>query len=308
MRCMKAALLFLVPLVSACATLPTGPSVNVMPAQGKPFEEFVKEDATCKHWAERQMGNSTQETYDKNLATGAVAGTAVGAGLGAAIGSASGHAGAGAAVGAVTGLLFGSAIGSGAGQEGSREVQRRYDNAYLQCMYTYGNQLPGHHPVAVAAPRPVAVAPPPPPPVLPVVEAQAGDVPPDALAPPENTPPPPPPEVAPAPGQYAPPPPVYIEQAPQFIYSPQLGMYVAVGVPYDLVYTGSEYFYWYGGYWFHGPYYNGPWAYATRAYYPPALLQFRIGNVRYYRNYEYRQWQRHGQHYNGRFHRPEFRR
>jgi hypothetical protein len=273
-----------------------------MPGQGKPFETFMKEDAACRQWAERQTGSSTQETYDKDLATGAIAGTAVGAGLGAAIGSASGHAGAGAAIGAASGLLFGSAVGANSGEVSSRELQRRYDNAFMQCMYSYGNQVPGYHPKVAARPKPAPV-PPPPPPVAP-----PEDVPADAVAPPENTPPPAPPEIAPPAAQYAPPPPVYVEQSPQFIYSEPLGMYVAVGVPYDLVYTGSEYFYWYNGHWYRGPYYNGPWTYATRAYYPPALLQFRIGYIRHYRNYEYRQWQRHGPRYRGRFHRPEFRR
>jgi len=297
-------LLFML-MLSACATMPPGPSVNVLPAQGKPFEVFVKEDSTCKQWAQSQIGNSTQETFDKNAVGGAVAGTAIGAGLGAAMGSASGHAGAGAGIGAATGLLFGSVIGSENGQISSREVQRRYDNAYMQCMYTYGNQVPGYRPVVVA-PRPVAAVPPPPPPVAQAAPVPSGDVPPDAVAPPDNTPPPAPPEVAPP--QYAQPAPIYVQQAPQFVYSPQLGMYVAVGVPYDLVYNGSEYFYYYGGYWYHGPYYNGPWVFATRAYFPPPLLRFNIGYIRYYRDYEFRQWRMHGRAYRGRFHTPEFRR
>lgn len=275
--------------LSGCATLPTGPSVNVMPAHGKPFNEFKNEDTTCRQWAEQQMGNSVQENYDKNLATGAVVGTVAGAGVGAAIGSASGHAGAGAAIGAASGLLFGSAVGSNAGQASSREVQRRYDNAYVQCMYSYGNQVPGSRPRAVsAAPRPEVVAPPPP-----AAEFQE-----DA--------PPPPPEMAP--GQYAPPPAVYVEEAPQFIYSPKLNMYVAVGVPYDLVYTGNEYFYFYGGRWFRGPYFNGPWVFATRAYFPPVLLRYRIDRIRHFRDMEFRRYERNRAHYDGRFHRPEFRR
>jgi hypothetical protein len=266
----KTTLIISMLMVSGCATFPTGPSVNVMPSQGKNFDVFLTEDAKCRQWAE-QHGGSAQDSYPTI-------------------------------------------------EDYGREAQRRYDNAYVQCMYSYGNQVPGHEQAATAAPNPAVAAPPPPPatpPVAttppqsatpPVVVAQMGDVPPDAVAPPDNTPPPPPPETAPAPGQYASPPPVYIDQAPQFIYSPQLGMYVAVGVPYDIVYTGNEYFYWYGGRWYHGPYYNGPWAFATRAYYPPALLRFRIGYIRQYRNYEYRQWQRHGRNYRGRFHRPAFRR
>ena len=278
-------------VLSACATLPTGPSVNVLPAQGKPFETFRTEDATCRQWAEQQTGKSTQETYNKNVATGAVAGTAVGAGLGAAVGSASGHAGTGALVGAVSGLLVGTAAGSSSGQVYGREAQRRYDNAYAQCMYSYGNQVPGYRPHVVAVPhQPVAVAPPPPPPA---VMTQTNG--------------PPPSEVLPEPGQYPPPPEVYIDETPQFIYSPALNMYVAVGVPYDLVYTGIDYFYFYGGRWYRGPYYNGPWALAPRRDYPPVLLRYRIGQIRHYRDAEFRRYEHDRAHYDGRFHRPEFR-
>ena len=270
-------------LLCGCATLPTGPSVNVLPAQGKPFDTFRAEDATCRQWAEQQVGKSTQETYNSNVATGAVAGTAVGAGLGAAVGSASGHAGAGALIGAASGLLVGTAAGSNSGQAYGREAQRRYDNAYVQCMYSYGNQVPGYRPRVVAAP-------PPPPPTVMVQAA---------------VPPPPPPVMAP--DQDPAPPEVYISEAPQFIYSPELSMYVAVGVPYDLVYTGNEYFYFYGGHWYHGPYYNGPWVFAPQRIYPPVFLRFRIGEIRNFRDAEFRRYEHDRGHYGGHFHRPAFR-
>ena len=268
--------------LTGCATLPTGPSVNVLPAQGKPFEVFRGEDATCRQWAEQQLGKPVQETYQQNVATGAVAGTAIGAGLGAALGSASGHAGAGAAIGAASGLLFGTAAGSSAGQGYGREAQRRYDNSYLQCMYSYGNQLPPQRRVAAAAP-PVVVAPPPPARILP----------------------PPQPAFAPEPQDYPPPPEVYFERSPEFIYSPSLNMYVAVGVPYDLYYTGSEYFYFHQGRWYRGPYYDGPWSFAPRRSYPPMFLRYGIGNFRRFRDVEYRRYERDRAHYDGHFHRPE---
>src|SRR6185369_16370877 len=101
--------------LTGCATLPTGPSVRVLPAPGKPFEQFMADDAVCRQWSEQQLGISTQETVNRNAATGAVVGTAVGAGLGAAIGAASGHPGVGAAIGAGSGLLVGTASGANAG-------------------------------------------------------------------------------------------------------------------------------------------------------------------------------------------------
>lgn len=266
--------MFLLVVLSGCATLPSGPSVNVLPTQGKHFDTFRTEDAACRQWAEQRLGMSAQQAYDSNVATGAVAGTAIGTGLGAAIGSASGHAGGGALVGAATGLLLGSAAGSDSGRVYGRDAQRRYDNAYVQCMYSYGNQVPGYSPRAVAATAP---------------------------------PPPPPPEMMPEPEQYPPPAEVYVEEAPQFIYSPALNMYVAVGIPYDLVYSGTEYLYFFSGRWYRGPYYNGPWVLATRSHFPPALLRFGINNVRHYRDSEYRRYTHDRAHYDGRIHRPEFR-
>lgn len=112
---------------------------------------------------------------------------------------------------------------------------------------------------------------------------------------------------APNPEDYPPPQAVAIETAPEFIYLPSLKMYVAVGVPYDLVYSGSDYFYFFGGRWYRGPYYNGPWVYVPRSSYPPAFLRFRINSIRKYREAEFRRYELDRAHYDGRFHRPELR-
>jgi uncharacterized protein YcfJ len=134
--------LFAVLAAGGCATLPTGPSVRVLPAPGKTFEQFQVDDAICRQWADRQIGKP-QDTANQNTVTGAAVGTVVGAGLGAAIGAASGNPGAGAAIGAGSGLLVGTASGASAGQVYGAEAQRRYDNTYVQCMYSKGNQVPG---------------------------------------------------------------------------------------------------------------------------------------------------------------------
>jgi hypothetical protein len=131
----------LVVMLIGCATVPTGPSVMVLPAPGKPFEEFQAEDANCKWWASQQSGLSAQETVNQNTVSGAVVGTVIGAGLGAAIGAISGNPGMGAAVGAGSGLLSGTISGASAGQGYAWEAQRRYDIAYQQCMYSKGNQV-----------------------------------------------------------------------------------------------------------------------------------------------------------------------
>ena len=144
---------------SGCATVPTGPSVMVLPAQGKPFEAFQADDSVCRQWAAQQAGAGPSETTNQNLANGAVLGTIMGAGLGAAIGAASGATGTGAAIGAASGLIGGTAIASGPAYGAGWEVQRRYDIAYQQCMYAKGNLIPG-----MTRSRTIRRIPPPPPP------------------------------------------------------------------------------------------------------------------------------------------------
>ena len=146
-------------MLVGCATVPKGPSVMVLPPDGKAFDQFMAEDAICRQWAAQQIGLSPQETANKNTATGAVVGTVIGAGLGAAIGSTTGDMGAGAAIGAASGLLIGGSAGASSGQVYGWEAQRRYDIAYMQCMYAKGNQIPG----VVTRTRRVQTIPPPPP-------------------------------------------------------------------------------------------------------------------------------------------------
>jgi hypothetical protein len=153
--------LFLALLVlGGCATVPSGPSVMVLPPPGKPFEVFQADDIICRQWAAQRIGLSPQETVSQNTVTGAVVGTVIGAGLGAAIGSTSGDAGAGAAIGAASGLLLGTVSGADSARVYGWQAQRMYDMAYMQCMYAKGNQIPG----VVTRTRSVERTLPPPPP------------------------------------------------------------------------------------------------------------------------------------------------
>ncbi len=130
-------------VLGGCATIPTGPSVMVLPPAGKSWGQFQLEDAKCRQWASQQVGANPQEVANQNTAAGAVAGTAIGAGIGAAMGSASGDTASGAVFGAATGMLFGAAAGASSGQYYGSEAQRRYDIAYQPCMYANGNIIPG---------------------------------------------------------------------------------------------------------------------------------------------------------------------
>jgi outer membrane lipoprotein SlyB len=154
-------LILVLGVVSACATVPTGPSVMVLPAVGKPFDQFQLDDMVCRQYAQQQVGVAPGQAAAQSAVNTAVLGTAIGAAAGAAIGAATGHPGVGAAVGAGGGLLTGTAAGAQAGAVSSGALQERFDISYVQCMYAKGDQVPG------VAPAPSPSIPPPPPPPSP---------------------------------------------------------------------------------------------------------------------------------------------
>lgn len=129
--------------LSACAVAPpSGPRVMALPAPNKDFPTFQREDATCRQFASDQIGGAAgaRDATDRAVGTG-LAGAALGAGAGAALGSLSGHMGAGAAVGGVLGALVGGSAAASGAQGSANDLQQRYDTAYTQCMYAYGNTV-----------------------------------------------------------------------------------------------------------------------------------------------------------------------
>lgn len=166
-------------LLAGCATLPSGPSVMVLPGGGKDFDAFRYDDAVCRQWADQQLGTTPQQAANNAAVGSAAVGTVLGAATGAAIGTAYGNPAMGAAVGSGVGLLGGSSVGANQAAGAEWALQRRYDNAYVQCMYAKGNQVPvSGYPARPRRQR--ASAPPPSPP-------------PDIPPPPAGRPPPPPP-------------------------------------------------------------------------------------------------------------------
>ncbi len=124
--------------LGGCATVPTGPTVMVLPGQGKNFEQFRQDNMICRQYAYDEIGGKTaQQTTNESTLKSA----GVGALLGGALGAAAGH-GRGAGIGAASGALMGTAIGSSNGYGDAYGVQRRYNNAYEQCMYAKGNRIP----------------------------------------------------------------------------------------------------------------------------------------------------------------------
>lgn len=85
-------------------------------------------------------------------------------------------------------------------------------------------------------------------------------------------------------------PPVVIARPPLFLYPPQLGFYVAVGVGYDLFYSGNVYYLNSGNIWYSSPYYNGPWVKANYKHIPYGIRKHDFKQIRYYRDYSYRKY------------------
>ena len=151
--------------IAGCASIPSGPSVMVLPGSTKTWDQFQVDDADCRNYSHSVVGgkDANQAAAD-SAAKSAVVGTAVGAAAGALIG---GNA-AGAGVGAGVGLLGGSLVGADAGSVSGRSLQQRYDFAFQQCMYAKGHQVPVARgsmarSSAPRPPPPPAGTPPPPP-------------------------------------------------------------------------------------------------------------------------------------------------
>jgi hypothetical protein len=156
-------------MLGACASVPSGPGVMVLPGTGKNFDQFRFDDNECRQFSSAQVGGATPNKVatDSGVKSAAV-GTLIGAAAGAAI-----NGGQGAAVGAGVGLAMGALAGTGAANSSTYDLQRRYDVAYTQCMYAKGHKVPvsgrystteANAPVASTPPPPPPGAPPPPPP------------------------------------------------------------------------------------------------------------------------------------------------
>src|SRR5687768_6534155 len=87
--------------LTACVSMPTGPSMMALPGTGRSFDEFRYDDYLCRQFASDQVGGNTPSRASVSSGVGSAA---VGAGVGAAAGAALGG-GRGAAIGAGTGAL-----------------------------------------------------------------------------------------------------------------------------------------------------------------------------------------------------------
>lgn len=127
-------------LLGACATapvpVPVGPSVLVLPAADKSFDQFVGDDGACRQFAAGRSGGSTPSQAS---ATGDPAPS-------------------------------GGEGGRDAEARSSVTMQEHYDIGYLQCMYAKGHRVPVDS-QSVYESRLDSYPPPPPPPVHSMVPA-----------------------------------------------------------------------------------------------------------------------------------------
>lgn len=100
-------------------------------------------------------------------------------------------------------------------------------------------------------------------------------------------------------------PPVVIEEPPVFVMPPVLGFYVAVGIPYDMLFVSNFYYLHRGNAWYRAPHYNGPWVVTPYRSLPPGIRKHRFERIRYYRDEEYRRYRNDEMHYGGHHFRPE---
>ena len=147
-------------LLAGCAQTPLGPTVQVMPGPGKSFETFQADQALCKGYAGDQVKGQAEAANQRAVGAAALT-TVLGVGVGAAAGSLGGVAGQGAGIGAASGALVGAGIGAQNSSMEQMNIQQQYDNAFAQCMYAKGEQVPGFAPLTAArtssGPDPVLV-------------------------------------------------------------------------------------------------------------------------------------------------------
>lgn len=124
-------------IISACASMPDSPHVNVLPAKGVTLEQFRRDDLQCREFAQDQISNDISNKSAMETLTDIAIGSAVGALAGQAIGHNT-H-------GTVTGLAIGAGLGLATGayqaHQSSEEAQKHYDSAYQQCMSIKGHVI-----------------------------------------------------------------------------------------------------------------------------------------------------------------------
>lgn len=98
--------------------------------------------------------------------------------------------------------------------------------------------------------------------------------------------------------------PVPWQKVPGFLFPPELGFGVAVGVPDDLFYLSGTYYRVQQGRWYRSGSWRGPWQPVARGKVPKVLLEHDLPAIRKLRNKEFRAYFEQGAKYQGRHFRP----
>lgn len=92
-----------------------------------------------------------------------------------------------------------------------------------------------------------------------------------------------------------------MDAPPDFVEPPELGFYVAVGVPFDLFFFNNIYYLYRDNCWYSSRYYNGPWGGISYNHVPYALHRYPFDRIHNYRDNYYGHYRRYGS-WNGQRH------
>jgi len=73
-----------------------------------------------------------------------------------------------------------------------------------------------------------------------------------------------------------------------FIYVPELGFSVSIGSPWDILFYDNYYYAYRNGMWYRSSNYRGPWVSHNHSRMPHNILRRNWGDIRKYRDFEYR--------------------
>ena len=97
---------------------------------------------------------------------------------------------------------------------------------------------------------------------------------------------------------------IVLPAPPEFILSPSLGFYVAVGVPHDIYRVNRNYYLFQDDRWYRGTYYNGPWRAVNHNQLPQNLRRHKHEDIRAIRDKEYGHYRENHNSYRGKHFKP----
>jgi hypothetical protein len=100
------------------------------------------------------------------------------------------------------------------------------------------------------------------------------------------------------------PPRVVFQSPPLFLSPSNLGFYIGVDMPYDLVFISGSYYLFQGNGWYRSRHYNGPWTSIRHEHLPQKIKRYNLEKIRHHRDLEYRSFQHDHERYRGRKYRP----